>query len=192
MMMKDLEKPLTTKGLRPSWTYRGAKIEQKYRFSQLTDNQHLLKNHFTTPCDCYLFASRLLSIRLSIAIFSQADGGFIASHLPTRQAREQGFFAKPNAWGGACLQPQRTPNGHFIHCPSLYRPLGKKLFYMKHIDNKPLGVSHEAMSRRRPTPRPRHAKPHPHGDSPRGRGHVNTKSRPLHDAMVGTICQCRC
>lgn len=89
MMMKDLEKPLTTKGLRPSWTYRGAKIEQKYRFSQLTDNQHLLKNHFTTPCDCYLFASRLLSFRLSIAIFSQADGGFIASpYQPVRHAKK--------------------------------------------------------------------------------------------------------
>lgn len=82
MMMKDLEKPLTTKGLRPSWAYRGAKIEQKYRFSQLTDNQHFLKNPFFN-------ALRLLSIRLSIAIFSQADGGFIASpYQPVRHAKK--------------------------------------------------------------------------------------------------------
>ena len=161
MMMKDLEKPLTTKGLRPSWTYRGAKSEQKYLFSQLTDNQHFLKNPFFN-------ALRLLSIRVAIAIYSPLDCCLFAGRrslyrkpLPTNHAREKSFFAKPKAWGGACLQPQRTPNGHFIHCPSLYRPLGETLFCMKHIDNKPLGVSHEAMSRRRPTPRPRHAKPPP-------------------------------
>jgi len=88
-MMKDLEKPLTTKGLRPSWTYRGAKSSKNIDFSNSLIINTFLKTHFSTPCDCYLFASRLLSIRLSIAIFSQADGGFIASpYQPVRHAKK--------------------------------------------------------------------------------------------------------